>query len=150
MKYMFPYDQTAHPVNVTKTTPYAIVNSYSEGVGQEGRGGAPFGTGSIPVAVRNVYDGFLGFKPNLHTLVIDPVQPAAWENSGGYARLFGARFTITIKNPKHVQCGVKELLLDGKPAGERTFDKLLGREVIGIPLTSLKPGENHDIVVTLG
>ncbi|MCL2648434.1 MAG: hypothetical protein FWD61_15735 [Phycisphaerales bacterium] len=149
-KYFLPYDQQAHPINVTKTLPYAIVNSYSEAMGQEGRGGAAYTTGSIPVAARNAYDGFLGFRPNLHYLVIDPVMPATWETSGGYARLFGGKYTITIKNPKHVQCGVKQLLLDGKEAGERYFDKLLGREVMGVPIASLKRGENHEIVVTLG
>jgi N,N'-diacetylchitobiose phosphorylase len=149
-KYFLPYDQTAHPVGVTKTLPFAIVNSYSEAEGQEGRGGAPYHTGSIPVAARNVYDGFLGFRPNLHHLVIDPVIPAAWDSSGGYTRLFGGRFNVTIRNPKHVQCGVKSLTMDGKEVGERYFDKLAGRDVVGIPIAALKKGENHEIVVTLG
>jgi len=77
-------------------------------------------------------------------------MPAAWATSGGYTRLFGGRYTITIKNPNHVQCGVKELLLDGKPAGEKYLDPLLGRQVIGIPIASLKPNTNHEIIVTLG
>jgi cellobiose phosphorylase len=149
-KYFLPYDQTAHPVSVTRTLPFAIVNSYSEAVGQEGRGGAPYHTGSIPVAARNVYEGFLGFRPNLHHLVIDPVLPSSWKTSGGYTRLFGGRFNITIHNPNGAQCGVKSVVMDGKEVGERYFDRLLGRQVVGIPIASLKKGANHEVVVTLG
>jgi cellobiose phosphorylase len=102
------------------------------------------------VAARNVFDGFLGFRPNLHYLVIDPVMPAAWSKSGGAAHFLGGLFRISIQNPNHVEAGVKQLLLDGKPAGQRYMDPILGREVMGIPIDSLKPGENHEIVVTLG
>ncbi|MCL2641546.1 MAG: hypothetical protein FWD53_11920, partial [Phycisphaerales bacterium] len=150
MRYLLPYDQEAHPVAVTKTAPFAIVNNYLEALGQEGHGGKPFVTGSTPVAARNAFDGFLGFRPNLRYLVIDPVMPASWENSGGHAQLFGGKFTITIKNPNHVQCGVKQLLLDGKEAGERYFDEVLGREVVGIPIEMINDGKDHEIVVTLG
>jgi cellobiose phosphorylase len=86
----------------------------------------------------------------LHYLVIDPVVPSSWESSGGYTRLFGGRFNITIKNPKKVQCGVKSVVMDGKEVGERYFDTFAGREVVGIPVASLKKGENHEVVVTLG
>jgi cellobiose phosphorylase len=82
--------------------------------------------------------------------VIDPVVPASWESSGGYTRLFGGRFTISIRNPKGVQCGVKSVVMDGKEVGEQYFDKFAGREVMGIPIGSLKKGENHEVVVTLG
>jgi N,N'-diacetylchitobiose phosphorylase len=150
MRYQLPYDQEAHPVQSTHTAPFAILNNYLEGVGLEGRGGDPFGTGSTPVAARNVFDGFLGFRPNLHYLVIDPVMPAAWSKSGGAAHFLGGLFRISIQNPNHVEAGVKQLLLDGKPAGQRYMDPILGREVMGIPIDSLKPGENHEIVVTLG
>jgi len=150
MKYFLPYDQTAHPVGVTKTLPYAIVNSYSEAMGQEGRGGAPYLTGSIPVAARNVYDGFLGFKPNLQYLVIDPAIPASWKTCGGYTRLFGGKYTVKIKNPKGVQCGVVKLLLDGKDVGDCYTDIFSGRTVTGIPIEDLKPGKDYVIEVELG
>lgn len=149
MRYLLPYDQAAHPVKTTKTAPFAIVNNYLEALGQEGHGGKPFVTGSTPVAARNAFDGFLGFRPNLRYLVIDPVMPSSWENSGGHAQLLGGKFTITIKNPNHAQCGVKQLLLDGKETGVRYFDALLGREVVGVPIETLKPGEDHEIVVML-
>ncbi len=57
----------------------------------------------------------LGVKPGYDGLEIDPCIPAAWDGFE-VSRIFrGADYKITVKNPSHVNRGVKSLLLNGKP-----------------------------------
>ncbi|MEX0777648.1 MAG: hypothetical protein WD042_18230 [Phycisphaeraceae bacterium] len=149
MRYMLPYDQQAHPVLRTRSAPYLVVNHYMEAPGLEGVGGAPFNTGSVPVAVRNCFDGFLGFRPGLRHLVIDPVIRPAWKHLRGHVTFMNARYDIEIQNPHGRECGVRQLLLDGQEAGQQWMDARLDRRVIGLPLDELRPGEHHAITATL-
>lgn len=62
MQYLLPYNQNVHPVEKTKTGPYAIVNCYQNLSMNKHRGGMTFLTGSIAMAVRAVYDWMFGLK----------------------------------------------------------------------------------------
>jgi cellobiose phosphorylase len=56
----------------------------------------------------------LGLKPAYRGLTLDPCIPKAWD---GYqvTRLFrGAKYKISVKNPKHVSRGVAELKVNGQ------------------------------------
>lgn len=57
----------------------------------------------------------LGVRPTLKGLLIDPSVPAAWEEYKVERIYRGCKLHITVKNPNHVQHGVKELLVNGKP-----------------------------------
>ena len=150
LRYMFPYDQQAHPIDVAKTAPYGVVNHWKEAPGLEGAGGETFLSGSISTSIRNCYQGLLGFRPGLQELVIDPCLPAGWEKVSGQVPFLGSAYTLEISNPKGVECGVSALRLDGKPAGAPRFDPRLGREVWALPLSGLKAGARHRLEVTLG
>jgi len=150
LRYMLPYDQEAHPVQVAKTAPYAVVNHWKEVIGLEGLGGDAFLTGSIATAVRNVYEGLVGFRPDLEHVVIDPCIPSEWNGLTAEVGFFGGRCRIRVRNPEHVECGVAELRLNGRTAGRRRFDVRLGREVVAIPISDLRAGHNRRIDVALG
>ena len=55
----------------------------------------------------------LGIKPSYDGLVIDPCIPAAWDGYTVKRKFRGADYTITVKNPCHVNRGVKTLVLNG-------------------------------------
>ncbi|HUW57903.1 MAG TPA: hypothetical protein VMZ92_14780 [Planctomycetota bacterium] len=149
LRYMFSYDQQAHPVKVAKIAPYAVPNHWKEAVGQDGVGGDTFLSGSISTALRNVYQGLVGFRPGLEELVIDPCVPSEWEGLTAEVPFLDGRCRMHIWNPRHVESGVREVLLDGKPAGGLRDDKRLGRRVGVIPIVEFKRGRNHVIDVTL-
>ncbi len=150
LRYMFSYDQQAHPVDVAKTAPYAVVNKWEEAPGFDGQGGATFLSGSISTALRNCYQGMAGFRPGLRHLVIDPCIPADWEGIGADVRFLGGRYHLQIRSPEHVEYGVVSLKLDGQPIDCRYHDSHLGRTVAAIPVADLRVGEDHVIEVLLG
>lgn len=56
----------------------------------------------------------LGVKPQYDGLKIDPSIPAAWDGFK-ISRLFrGGVYNITVKNPDHINKGIKSLVVDGK------------------------------------
>jgi cellobiose phosphorylase len=83
MECLFPYDQQHHPVLQARTAPYAIVNVYKGAPGREGEGGDTFFSGTISVAVRNIYQGMLGVHAEPDGLRIRPCFPKAWERIEG-------------------------------------------------------------------
>jgi cellobiose phosphorylase len=79
----------------------------------------------------------LGLKPAYRGLTLDPCIPKGWD---GYqvTRLFrGAKYRISVKNPKHVSRGVSEL-------------KVNGQKVEGQLLPLAERGTEVNVEVTLG
>ncbi len=62
----------------------------------------------------------LGIKPDYDGIEIDPSIPASWDGYTVTREFRGATYKITVKNPSHVQAGIKELTVDGKPANGNT------------------------------
>jgi len=56
----------------------------------------------------------LGVKPDWDGLRVEPVVPAAWDGFEMKRQFRGATYEIRVTNPKHVECGVKRLIVDGK------------------------------------
>lgn len=120
-KYMLPYDQEAHPIEVSKTAPYGVVNHWMSIRGQFGRGGATFLSGSITTALRNVYGGMMGFKATLDGITIDPVIPRSWERVSYVHNYRGAAFDVTIENPRRVESGVAYMEVNGRRISGNTI-----------------------------
>lgn len=150
LRYMLPYDQQAHPVEVALTAPYAVVNHWKEAIGLEGAGGDAFLSGSITTAIRNIYQGLAGFRPGLRQLVIDPCIPASWDGFTATVGFLGGQCRLQIANPAHVECGVAALTLDGRPIATRLPDTRCGRALAVIPLEEITPGAEHLIEVRMG
>ena len=150
MRFMFPYDQGTHPMDVAKTAPYGLVNHWKEAFGVEGVGGDMFLTGSIATAIRNCYEGFAGFRPDLDCVVIDPCLPRQWKQIAYEAVFLGGRCRVTVHNPKGVQCGVAKLTMDGHEIAARVNDARLERTLAVIPVELFEQGKDHLIEVTMG
>lgn len=148
-QYMLPYNLEVHPVESTKTAPYAVVNHYKEAPGIEGEGGDPFLSGTISTALRNVYQGMIGFRPTVKALVLDPCIPELWPTVKAELSLRGARYQLTILNPNKSQSGVNSITLDGKPLGTSTFDKSLNRTTGKVDYSHLPTSGTHQLVITL-
>jgi len=150
LRYMFPYDQKAHPVDVARTAPYGIVNHWKEAIGLEGVGGDVFLSGSIATSLRNAYEGLAGFRVGLKHVIFDPCIPAKWDGLEYEVDFLGSRLHVTVKNNSHVECGVARLKLDGKEILDRFESSRLGRRVAVIPLNRFRKGKRHKVEVIMG
>ena len=56
----------------------------------------------------------LGIRPTLKGLLIDPSIPASWDEYSVERIYRGHKLTIHVKNPDHVQHGVKEMKINGQ------------------------------------
>jgi N,N'-diacetylchitobiose phosphorylase len=56
----------------------------------------------------------LGIRPDWNGLKISPVIPSSWDGFTATRRFRGASYHITVKNPDHVQAGVRRLTVDGR------------------------------------
>jgi cellobiose phosphorylase len=56
----------------------------------------------------------LGIRPDYDGLIVDPVIPKSWDGFSVKRKFRGAELQITVKNPGHVNRGVKELVLNGE------------------------------------
>lgn len=81
---------------------------------QHGRARHPFMTGSSGWAYFAATREMLGIRPGFDGLVVDPCIPGAWDGFTATRRWRGATYEITVENPKHVQKGVKRLVVDGR------------------------------------
>jgi len=138
-KYMLPYDQEAHPIEVSKTAPYGVVNHWLSIEGQFGRGGQTFLSGSITTALRNVYGGMMGFEPTLDGVTINPCVPSAWKQVSYEHVFMGAQFRVVVENPEGIESGVKYMEVNGKPAAGNS-----------IPLGEIRKGCVNKVKVILG
>src|SRR5690554_6390296 len=57
----------------------------------------------------------LGVRPQFDGLLVDPCIPADWDGFKVTRRFRNADYVIEVKNPDHVQKGVKSATVDGKP-----------------------------------
>lgn len=79
----------------------------------------------------------LGIRPGFEGLTLDPCLPAAWDGFTARRTFRGARYEITVRNPRHVCRGVREMLVDGLP-------------VVGNTIPLFEDGQVHRVEVTLG
>jgi len=56
----------------------------------------------------------LGVRADYEGLVVDPCIPKAWKGFEVKRTFRGTDYYITVRNPKHVSKGVKEITVDGK------------------------------------
>lgn len=82
-----------------------------------GRARHPFMTGSAGWAYFAATRYMLGVRPEFHSLTVDPCIPAEWDGFTLTRRWRGARYSIRVENPDHVEKGVKQIEVDGKTVG---------------------------------
>jgi cellobiose phosphorylase len=98
----------------------------------------PWLTGAATWSYVTAVQYILGVRPDWDGLRIAPVIPAAWDGFEMTRAFRGATYKIRVKNPNHVECGVKRVLVDGKPLD------------VNQPVPVAKAGSRVDIEVELG
>ena len=78
-----------------------------------GRARHPFMTGSSGWAYYAATRYMLGIRPGFDTLTVDPCIPADWDGFEAVRRWRGAEYRITVRNPGHVEKGVRSIRVDG-------------------------------------
>lgn len=79
-----------------------------------GRGGWTWYTGSAAWLFKVGLEWILGVRATSGGLLIDPCIPSAWKQFSVRRTFRGAVYNIDVTNPDHVQCGVKEMFVDGE------------------------------------
>ncbi len=103
-------------IEIRKAEPYSYCQ-FIMGKDHTSHGQArhPFMTGSAGWSYYAATKYMLGVRPMLDELVIDPCIPGDWDGFTMTRKWRGATYRITVKNPAHVQKGVKSIVADGKP-----------------------------------
>jgi cyclic beta-1,2-glucan synthetase len=121
-----------------RVEPYVIAADVYSVPPHVGRGGWTWYTGSASWMHRLGLEQILGLhRVGGDTLVIDPCIPASWDGFQLTCREGATTCVITVRNPAHVNRGVKQVSLDGAPLPD-------GR----IPLQN--DGQIHRIDVLMG
>lgn len=102
---------------------------------QHGTGRNSWLTGTAAWNMVAASQYILGIRPDYDRLTVDPCIPSAWDGFRAYREFRGVGYDIEVRNPGHVNRGVKQLLANGA-------------EVDRIPL--LPAGSKCGITVILG
>lgn len=108
-----------------------------------GRGGWTWYTGSAAWMFKVGVEWILGIRAVHDGLLIDPCIPQSWNGFTVMRTFRNAVYTIEVKNPAHVQCGLKELWVDG----ERHCMTKGPREKI---VPQFPAGTTHTVLAILG
>ena len=93
---------------------------------QPGRAHVHWLTGTASTVMVGMVEGILGLRPTPEGLRIIPAIPAEWDGFTMEKTFRGKRLYITVDNSAHKQGGVKQVLVNGKPAaGEVLTDAML-------------------------
>ena len=79
-----------------------------------GRGGWTWYTGSAQWLHRVATHWILGIRPQANGLLVDPSIPAQWPGFKIRRKFRNAVYEINVRNPEHVNRGVRSLTVDGQ------------------------------------
>ena len=94
-------------------------------------------TGTAAWTYFTITQWILGIRTDYEGLVIDPCIPKGWDGFTVQRKFRKSFYAITVKNPKHVAKGIREILVDGKKIG-------------GNVLPVFGDGKAHQVTVTMG
>jgi len=122
-----------------KVEPYVVAADVYAASGHVGRGGWTWYTGSAGWMQRAGVESILGLRLENGRLRISPCIPASWPGFEATVRRGGARYDITVENPKGVQAGIVASTLDGEALAAGPVDVEL-----------VDDGQIHQVHVRLG
>jgi len=79
-----------------------------------GKGACHWLTGTAAWIFKGGMEWILGVRPDYEGLRIDPCIPSRWDKYEVVRPFRGDIYKIKVDNPKHLEKGVKEILVDGK------------------------------------
>jgi cellobiose phosphorylase len=125
-------------IDIYKAEPYVTPGNVDGPLSEYyGRGGWTWYTGAAQWLHRVATHWILGLRPREDGLLIDPSIPAAWDGFTVRRRFRNAVYHIEVRNPQHVNRGVRELRVDGQ-----LFDGQL--------IPAFGDGRTHRIEVLMG
>ena len=107
------HSNTREAVESYKVEPYVVVADIYTADQHLGRGGWTWYTGSASWYYRTGLEGILGFTKRGDRLTMNPCIPPTWDGFTIEYIYQSATYTIEVRNPTHVQRGVKSVTLDG-------------------------------------
>lgn len=121
---LLPYNQN-DIIEIREAEPY----SYCQFImgrdhSAHGRARHPFMTGTAGWAYFAATHYILGIRPDFDSLIIDPCIPSVWESFKATRVFRGAKYEITVLNPKHVEKGVAKIIVNG---AEADFIKIMDK-----------------------
>lgn len=128
---------TRDDVERYKVEPYVVAADIYTADQHLGRGGWTWYTGSASWVYRTGLEAILGFTKRGDTLTMNPCIPAAWDGFSITYKHVSATYVIQVRNPSHVERGVKSVTLDGETLAD------------GI-VALVNDGISHTVEVTLG
>ena len=108
-----------------------------------GKGGWTWYSGSAAWLFKAGLEWILGVRASIDGLIVDPCIPPDWDVYTVRRRFRGAGYTITVRNPAHVESGVREVTVDGE-----VMPKTAGVRHATLPL--FPPGTVHAVEIVLG
>lgn len=94
--------------------PYVVAADVYTAEGHLGRGGWSWYTGSASWMYRVALEAIIGFTKRDDTLTINPCIPSEWTEFSVRYRYGSSLYTIEVKNPDHVERGVRSVSLNGQ------------------------------------
>jgi cyclic beta-1,2-glucan synthetase len=128
---------TAAEVERYRVEPYVVVADVYGAPPHTGRGGWTWYTGSASWMYRIGLEVLLGFQLHGNAFTVTPCIPADWPGFELTYRYGHTPYHVRVENPAGVECGVREVTLDGQPVPG-------GR----IPLTDDRA--THEVRVVMG
>ena len=117
----FEYFMESAPASMNDKAEIRVMEPYVHGQFTEatrspfaGRAHVHWLTGTGSTVMVGCVEGICGMRPNADGLVIDPSIPHEWDGFTIEKNFRGKHLSIDIKNPSHVQCGVKEMTVNGE------------------------------------
>ena len=121
-----------------RTEPYVYAQMVAgKDAGRQGEAKNSWLTGTAAWNFVAISQYILGITPDWNGLKVDPSIPSAWDGFNAVRQFRGDTYEIEVKNPDHVQKGVKSLTIDGKT-------------VEGNVIPVCGDGKTHKVEVVLG
>jgi len=131
------HSNTKEDVAQYKVEPYVVVADIYTAEQHLGRGGWSWYTGSASWYYRTGLEAILGFTKRGDTLTMNPCIPNAWDAFTIEYAYKSATYTVEVRNPAHVEHGVKSVTVDGSSVADGV-----------IRLTD--DSQHHSVVVEMG
>ena len=117
----FEYFMESSPASMNDKAEIRVMEPYVHGQFTEatrspfaGRSHVHWLTGTGSTVMVGCVEGICGMRPNADGLVISPSIPHDWDGFTIEKNFRGKHISIDIKNPAHVQSGVKEMTVNGE------------------------------------
>ena len=138
----FTYFMENAPAAQNDKAEVRVLEPYCYGQFTEGKHSPCFGrshvhwlTGTASTVMVGCVEGILGMRPDFYGLKISPSIPKEWDGLEIHKEFRGRHLHIMIKNPDHVESGVKRLLVNSKEVEGNYISENLLTEQTEIELT---------------